>query len=168
MADSAERRPSGLPYSVHPRSEAGAAAIAGLQSLSDAVHDADEQALRKLRMSSTDALALMHLVQAAQREDLLTPTRLARLLKVSSAAITKLIDRLADAGQVERRPNPRDRRGTVIVPIGSATEDVAQAYGHVYGPVVAVMDELTDDEAATVGRFAESLAKALRHAALDT
>jgi DNA-binding MarR family transcriptional regulator len=167
MADSAERRPPGMPYPVRARSEAGAAAIAGLQSLSDAVHDADEQALRKLRMRSTDALALMHLVQAAQREDFLTPTRLARLLKVSSAAITKLIDRLVSAGQVERRPNPGDRRGTVLVPVGSAVEDVAQAYGHVYGPVVEVMDELTDDEAAVVGRFAADLANALRHASLD-
>ena len=33
---------------------------------------------------------------------------------LSSRGMTKRLDRLADAGLVERRPNPNDRRGTLV------------------------------------------------------
>ncbi|MFC7431590.1 MULTISPECIES: MarR family winged helix-turn-helix transcriptional regulator [unclassified Agrococcus] len=119
-------------------------------------------------MRSLDALALSHLVEAEQAGQRLSPSQLSRLLKVSTAAITKLVDRLVAAGRVERRPNPRDRRGVVLAPVGSAIEDVATAYGHVHTPVVDAIDELTDEEAAVVGRFAARLAEALQRTALQT
>jgi DNA-binding MarR family transcriptional regulator len=43
-----------------------------------------------------------------------TASDLARSLNLSSASITVLIDRLAAAQLVERRPNPEDRRGVVV------------------------------------------------------
>ena len=33
---------------------------------------------------------------------------------LSSGGMTKRLDRLADAGLVERRPDPNDRRGTLV------------------------------------------------------
>jgi len=33
---------------------------------------------------------------------------------LSSGGVTKRLDRLAEAGLVERRPNPDDRRGTLV------------------------------------------------------
>ncbi|WIB13254.1 hypothetical protein [Curtobacterium sp. MCPF17_052] len=50
----------------------------------------------------------------------------------------------------------------VLVPTVAASEDLARAYGHIHTPVTAVIDELSDDEAAVVGRFAARLADALR------
>ena len=44
----------------------------------------------------------------------LTPTDLMRATMLSSGGITKLLDRLAAAGLVERRPDPSDRRGTLV------------------------------------------------------
>ncbi|WIB77982.1 MarR family transcriptional regulator [Curtobacterium sp. MCPF17_002] len=149
-------------YAGRPGSAAGAAAIASLQALSDTVHDADEQALRALRMLPIDALALQHLVQADRDGRMLNATQLARALRLSTAGITKLIDRLARAGRVERRPNPKDRRGIIIIPAPTAERDLARAYGHIHAPLIAVIDELTDEEAATIDRFANRLSQALR------
>src|SRR3954470_5790887 len=41
----------------------------------------------------------------------LTPTALMQATMLSSAGITKRLDRLVEAGLVERRPDPADRRG---------------------------------------------------------
>jgi DNA-binding MarR family transcriptional regulator len=54
-----------------------------------------------------------------------TPSELARHTGLTSGATTAMLDRLEKAGLLERRPNPNDRRGTLIVPTKSAAEKVA-------------------------------------------
>jgi DNA-binding MarR family transcriptional regulator len=44
----------------------------------------------------------------------LNPTELMKATLLSSGGITKRLDRLAEAGLVERRPDPNDRRGTLV------------------------------------------------------
>jgi len=148
---------------TQPRTSEGIAAMGSLQALSDSVHDADEQALRDLQMLPVDALALRHLVQAHQEGRTVNPTELARTLRLSTAGITKLVDRLVRDGRAERRPNPKDRRGVVVVPAGTAVDDLARAYGHLRSPVIAAIDALSAAEAGAVERFASRLAAALRH-----
>lgn len=57
----------------------------------------------------------------------LNPTDLMRATLLSSGGITKRLDRLAEAGLVERRPDPTDRRGTRVrlTARGRATIDAA-------------------------------------------
>src|SRR5664279_562856 len=43
-----------------------------------------------------------------------TPSELARHTGLTSGATTAMLDRLEKAGLIERRPNPDDRRGTLI------------------------------------------------------
>jgi len=147
---------------LQPSTPEGLAAIASLQALSDSVHDADERALRDLQMLPVDALALRHLVQAHQEGRSVNPTELARTLRLSTAGITKLVDRLVRDGRAERRPNPKDRRGIVVLPSGTAVDDLARAYGHLRSPVIAAIDALSAAEAGAVERFASRLAAALR------
>jgi DNA-binding MarR family transcriptional regulator len=54
-----------------------------------------------------------------------TPSELARRTGLTSGATTAMLDRLQEAGLIERRPNPDDRRGTLITPAKSAVERVA-------------------------------------------
>ena len=44
----------------------------------------------------------------------LNPTQLRRASLLTSGGITKRLDRLAEAGLIERRPDPDDRRGTLV------------------------------------------------------
>jgi DNA-binding MarR family transcriptional regulator len=54
-----------------------------------------------------------------------TPSELARHTRLTSGATTAMLDRLEKAGLIERRPNPDDRRGTLIVPTKSSIEKAA-------------------------------------------
>jgi DNA-binding MarR family transcriptional regulator len=54
-----------------------------------------------------------------------TPSELSRFTGLTSGATTAMLDRLEKAGLIERRPNPDDRRGTLIVPEKSSADKVA-------------------------------------------
>ena len=67
---------------------------------------------RRTGLGLSEMAALEHLQQAG--EEGMTPTQLGRRLSLSSGAVTALVDRMERAGQVERRPNPNDRRSSVV------------------------------------------------------
>jgi DNA-binding MarR family transcriptional regulator len=54
-----------------------------------------------------------------------TPSELARHTGLTSGATTAMLDRLEKAGLIERRPNPNDRRGSLIAPEKSSAEKMA-------------------------------------------
>jgi len=72
-------------------------------------------------LNATDMECLKLLFQ----KGIATPSELARHTGLTSGATTAMLDRLERADLIERRPNPNDRRGTLIVPAESAAEKVA-------------------------------------------
>lgn len=72
-----------------------------------------------LNATDTECLRLLFFKGVA------TPSELARQTGLTSGATTAMLDRLEKAGLIERRPNPNDRRGTLITPTESAAEKAA-------------------------------------------
>jgi DNA-binding MarR family transcriptional regulator len=72
-------------------------------------------------LNATDMECLGHLF----RKGIATPSELARQTGLTSGATTAMLDRLEKAGLIERRPNPDDRRGTLITPAESAAQKAA-------------------------------------------
>lgn len=54
-----------------------------------------------------------------------SPSELAKHTGLTSGATTAMLDRLEKAGLIERRPNPDDRRGTLIAAAESSAEKAA-------------------------------------------
>ncbi|MCC6501055.1 MAG: MarR family transcriptional regulator [Anaerolineales bacterium] len=54
-----------------------------------------------------------------------TPSEIGRHTGLTSGATTAMLDRLERAGLIERRPNPNDRRGTLIAPIADSSQKAA-------------------------------------------
>lgn len=65
----------------------------------------------ELRLGPSDLEALGHLYH----EGSLAPGRLSTLMGVTSGTMTALLNRVEKAGFLRREPNPRDRRGLLIV-----------------------------------------------------
>lgn len=72
-----------------------------------------------LNVSDMECLRLLF------QKGITTPSELARYTGLTSGATTAMLDRLEKAGLIERRPNPDDRRGTLIAPAQSSAEKAA-------------------------------------------
>ena len=59
---------------------------------------------------------------------LATPSELARYTGLTSGATTTMLDRLEKAHLIERRPNPQDRRGTLIVLTNERKEEIGAMF----------------------------------------
>jgi len=99
------------------------------------LNNAMEFHLRKhLKTNETDFQAMQHLLQVGP----MTPSALAELLHLTTAAVTSVIDRLVQAGHVRRSPHPSDRRRIVVQP---TEESVKEAMGQLM-PMILTTDSL--------------------------
>lgn len=67
-----------------------------------------------------------------------TPSELGRYTGLSSGATTAMLDRLEKSGMIERRPNPDDRRSTLI----AVNEQTAQKIAPLFASLRAAQDEI--------------------------
>ncbi|MFJ4037281.1 MarR family transcriptional regulator [Microbacterium sp. NPDC090007] len=88
--------------------------VKALNDLTDSGVASERAALSSLGIGPNDAKVLRFLLQREPDDEPVTPRLLASMLGISSAATTALIDRLAEAGWVEREPYPGDRRSIVV------------------------------------------------------
>lgn len=106
---------------------------------------------RQMHVDQAGLAVMDHLVSAGPA----TPSELARELTTSTAAMTLVIDRLADGGHVSRQPHPSDRRKVLVTPAEHWEE---AAFEHVEPLVVGIgeiAESMTAQEQATVAAFLE-------------
>src|SRR5690606_23391527 len=67
-----------------------------------------------MKLNDTDMRALHFLIVTGHRGEIATPGALAAHLRITSAATTKLLDRLARDGHITREPHPTARTALAI------------------------------------------------------
>lgn len=127
---------------------------------------AAEAAMRRrtrdsMRMNETDLLAIRHVMRAHKAGHSISPKDLSRLLNISTASTTGLIDRLVASDHLMRRPHPTDRRSVELVPTASADKEVRETLGDMHQRMIAIADALNPDEASIVARFLHDMTSAL-------
>lgn len=111
-------------------------------------------------LHQTDVSALAAISQASAAGAPLGPARLAEALRLSRPATTALVDRLERAGHVVRRPDPADRRRTVLEMQPRADEVAAAFFGPLGKAYGAVMDRFSPAELLVVQAFLEGVTEA--------
>jgi DNA-binding MarR family transcriptional regulator len=91
-----------------------AAVMEALAGLRDAEQRLSQASRRYMRLNETDMRALHYLIVCANKGLVATPSGIAHHLGVSTAATTKLLDRLEAGGHTHRAPHPTDRRALAI------------------------------------------------------
>lgn len=113
---------------------------------------------RRAGLSESDLVAMEHLMRGAHG-----PGELARLLDVSTAASTGLVDRLVQRGHVRRRPHELDRRRTQVEVTPSGREEVLT---HLL-PMFRELDQLdrsfSPEERDVVERYLRGVVAAFEH-----
>lgn len=103
---------------------------------------------RRAGLGESELVALQHLINGARG-----PAEVARLLEVSTAASTGIVDRLVAHGHVERRPHPDDRRRTDVHVTDSGREEVLGLLMPMFVELARLDAEFDDAERATVARY---------------
>ena len=95
-------------------------------------------------------------------------SELAQGMKITRSRLTHAVTRLVNAGYVERREHPTDRRGQLaaLAPAGRELLERA-APGHVEAVRHAIFDALTPDQVRQWGEISESIYKAIEGATSD-
>ena len=88
-----------------------------------------------------------------------TPTQLARITGLTSGATTAMLDRLERAGLIERRPNPDDRRGTLIFPAESSAEKMASWFESARKAQAELISSYSADDLAFIADVFERFAR---------
>lgn len=118
---------------------------------------ADAQLNRRLaarREPNDTDRAAMHFIGTAPAERPLTPRDLAGFLGISTAAVTSVIRRLSERGQIVVAPHPLDARSKVLRP---SLRDLHSQGDELSVRVEALADEFTEQEAAAISRFLRRL-----------
>ena len=84
-----------------------------------------------------------------------TPSELSKQTGLSSGATTAMLDRLEKSGLIERRPNPDDRRGTLIVLLKSGMEKVGPLFASARRAQQELVSSYTEAELKVLADFFE-------------
>ena len=134
--------------------------VKAVSDLSDSGIAAERVALQSLGIGPNDAKVLRFLLDREDDDEPVTPRLLAEMLGISSAATTALIDRLADAGWVERVPFPGDRRSIVVRATIDAASPARQLLAVRRSSVAEAASRLGADERRIVADVLDEVARA--------
>ena len=106
-----------------------------------------------MRLNETDMRALRFLVASKNQNVIVTPGALADHLHISTASTTKLLDRLAAGGHIERSPHPTDRRALMVTITKQTHEQVRDTVGRTHARRFEIAARLSSAEREIVTRF---------------
>lgn len=113
---------------------------------------------RFMQLGESDMKALRLAIVMSDQQRLVTAKDIAEHLSISSAATTKLLDRLEAAGHIIRAPHPTDRR-SITISVNPDTRTSAElTVGREHARRFRVAAALAPQEREVVIRFLEALA----------
>lgn len=137
--------------------------VAELGELSLAQDRLDQFAAERLGLNRTDQRAL----DLVARAGTIAPTPLARALGMSTGATSTVLDRLESAGYIDRRPDPRRRRGTVVQMTDEARTRCSAIFDPIIAATVAHAQRCSGADLAVISEFLATHRATLHHH-LDT
>lgn len=104
-------------------------------------------------LHQTDLNALVAILDAANRQDPMTPGRLASTLDLSVSATTALLGRLESLGHITRERSVTDRRRVDLDIHDTARQVGTDFYRPLLQELGAVWDEFGDEQRETIRQF---------------
>ncbi|AWT47354.1 MULTISPECIES: MarR family winged helix-turn-helix transcriptional regulator [Streptomyces] len=105
---------------------------------------------RRLGLNVTDLTCLGFLIEASMAGEELVAGDLAERARLTTGAVTGVLNRLERAGYIRRAPDPGDRRRVVVAMEETAQERILAVYGPVYQRLGALFADYEDEEIAVL------------------
>jgi len=122
-----------------------------------------EASRRYMRLNDTDMRALHYLIVCGNRGEIATAGDIASHLRITSAATTKLLDRLERDGHVVREPHPHDRRAVAVRITEHTRASAMQTVGKQQARRFYAAARLSSAERQVVIRFLRDMTNELLH-----
>lgn len=137
--------------------------IASRRDEADALRLAITRTARRLRQEAGSGLSptVLATLASVERHKIVTPGELARIEGVQRPTMTRAINRLADAGLIERREDPEDRRSSLISVSAEGHNYLAEHRSRKSAWLANLIEEMPAEDADTLARAAEILSSAL-------
>ncbi len=101
--------------------------------------------------------ALRYIIASMNANVAVTAGALSEHLHISTASVTKLLDRLERAGHIVRRPHPTDRRAVTVEITPETHRQVRRTMGMQHARRFEVARALSPEEREIVTRFLDDL-----------
>ena len=128
-----------------------------LQQLVDVAGRLPTEVARRAGLSTSELHSLRHLMDTP-----MGPVELARVLGVTSAASSGVVDRLVARGHAERRPHAGDGRRTEVVVTEAGRLEVFSRLAPMFEALATLDAALSDDEREVVERYLRGATDAMR------
>lgn len=123
---------------------------------------------RRMALGVSDVRATRFVMTACSEGVPVTPRDVARHLGLTTAATTTVLDRLVEAGHVERRPHPTDGRSKVLVVTDHARQEAHGLLGGLHDEMRAAAAAVPEEARPALLAFLRDVTDAMhRHAADD-
>lgn len=132
--------------------------MAALRAWHRAAARMSEASRRYMKLNENDMHALRLLIASENAGEVVTARAVADHLGISSAATTKMLDRLERGGHVVRRPHPDDRRAIVLTVTSETRRAARESVGRLHARRFDVAARLSSGERGIVTRFLRELA----------
>ncbi|GAA1992623.1 hypothetical protein GCM10009817_38490 [Terrabacter lapilli] len=131
--------------------------LSALQELVEVSESVPAVVARQAGLSTSELHSLRHLMRGP-----LGPVDIARLLGVTSAASSGVVDRLVRHGHAERRSHPDDGRRTEVVITDSGRAEVLARMTPMFESLAALDATLSDHEREVVERYLRGATAAMK------
>lgn len=137
--------------------------ISSRREEADALRLAITRTARRLRQEAGGGLSptVIATLASIERNRVVTPGELARIEGVQRPTMTRAINRLADAGLIDRREDPEDRRSALLSVSDKGHQYLAEHRSRKSAWLANLIEEMPDEDADTLARAAEILSRAL-------
>ena len=150
-------RPEAAPATAFADAWQQTGSLDALRELTDAAARVRPVVARQAGLSESELSALEHLVRGP-----VGPAELSRLLEVSTAAGTGIVDRLASHGHVTREPHEGDRRRTRVMVTPSGREEVLLRLMPMFRSLQRLDQSFDEHEREVVERYLRGATAAMR------
>lgn len=105
---------------------------------------------RRMGLNVTDLTCLGFLMEASMAGESLVAGELAERARLTTGAVTGVLNRLEKAGYIRRTTDPGDRRRVYVVMEETAQERILAIYGPVYERLASLFGDYGPDEIAVL------------------
>lgn len=117
-----------------------------------------EASRKYMQLGENDMRAIRYMIAMQRSGTLATPSDVARHLGITTASVSKMLDRLVARHHVHRLPHPQDRRSTALQVSEETLAIARRSVGHNHAQRFHAIADLTPEERDAVIKFFDAFA----------